>query len=57
MLGLQLNATTKMLGSEIADSVAIQTSALMVEACVILVVGVIVRMENRSLLCLPSVIF
>lgn len=45
-----------MLGSEIVDGVAIQTSTLMVEAYVIMVVGVVVGMEN-SLLCLPSVIF
>lgn len=46
-----------MLGSEIVNSIAIQTSKLMVDLYVIMVVGVIVGMENRSLLCLTSVIF
>lgn len=46
-----------MLGDEIVNSVAIQTSKLMVGVYVVMVVGVIVGMENRTSLCLTSVIF
>lgn len=55
--GLQLNTTIKMLGSEILNSIAIQTFKLMVKLYVIMVVGVTVDMENRSSLCLTSATF
>lgn len=54
--GLQLNTTIRIWGSEIVNSTAIQISKLMVDLYVIMVLGVSVDMENRSLQCLNSVI-